>query len=613
MDADSPQQAAAQPGDPLDSPLAGLGSKALLRLARAAERRTLLRGEILLRRGEPSESLHFLATGRLAVVEDDDETVSEIAPGEPVGEIGFFARIPRTFTVRAIRDSEVLTLDRQTFEAISAELPEVRDSVIRSLALRLGRLRPAPKPAAPPRTVAVVAAGGARLSQRFLALLRKALGGQARTRFLSSGDAARKLGGRPSDDAGATAWLNALEADATFVFYIADDALTEWTRTCVRQADLLLLVARIAEPAALGEAETFAFGVHAPATRRLVLLHETRAPRATGTAAWLSGRDIYMHHHVSLQDSADVERVARFLTGRAVGFVAGGGGALGAAHLGVYRAFAEAGAEFDMFGGASVGAAMAAGLAMGLSVDEVDRRMHRMFVKRRAFRRFNFPYHSLLNHKAFDEALKAEFGEARIEDLWRPFFALSSDLTHRAPFAHREGPVWFAVRASSAIPGALPPCYTVDGRMLVDGGLFDNVPLTLMKSLKDGPNLVVALQADAPSRYAVDYEGIPGPREWLLRAATPWRRRKPHAPSLMQVIVMSLLANRRRPLELGPEDLLVHPDMPADVQWLQWRRHAEVYEAAYRGAARLIEQGEAKADPRLAALISHRGSAWRFR
>ncbi len=320
-----------------------------------------------------------------------------------------------------------------------------------------------------------------------------------------------------------------------------------------------------------------------------------------------------MHHHVSLQDGLDVERLARFLTGRAIGFVAGGGGALGAAHLGVYKAFREAGVDFDIFGGTSVGAAMAAGLAMGLSVDQVDRSTHRIFVERRAFRRFNFPYHALINHKAFDAALQAEYGDLAIEDLWRPFFALAADVTERMPVTLREGPIWRAVRASGAIPGALPPCYTADGRMLVDGGLFDNVPLAVMKSLKDGPNLVVSLLADTPSRYAVDYDRIPGPRDWLIRALTPWRRREAQAPSLLQVIVLSLMANRRKPLELGPEDLLVHPAMPADVQWLQWRRHVEVYDTAYRSAWKVIDEGRAADDPRLAALMSRPESAERSR
>ncbi|MDE3174857.1 MAG: patatin-like phospholipase family protein [Pseudomonadota bacterium] len=580
----------------LESPLAGLTAQELRRLALAAERRTLSRGEILLRRGDPSESVHFLATGRLAVVTDEGVTVNEIAPGEPVGEIGFFARIPRTFTVRAIRDSEVLTLEREKFDAASAEMPALRDSVIRALAVRLAQMPARTQPSASPRTVAVVAAGGAKLSQRFLARLRASLSARSRIKFLGRGDVAAKLGG----GADRTNWLNALEAAAAMVIYVADDELSDWTRTCIRQADLLLLVGAANGSREIGPIERFAFSIHAPAARRLVLLHDKRRLIVSGTADWLAGRDLFMHHHVSLEDGADVDRLARFLTGRATGFVAGGGGALGAAHLGVYQAFCEAGAQFDMFGGSSVGAAMAAAMAMGVPVAEAVSGTHRIFVTRRAFRRFNFPYHGLINHKAFDESLRREFGDTRIEDLWRPFFALSSDVTERAPSLHRDGPVWRAVRASSSIPGALPPCFSVAGHLLVDGALFENVPLAAMKSLKSGPNLVVALSGENSAPWTVDYDRIPGPRDWLLRALTPWRRPRDDAPNLVQVIMLAMLANRRRPLEIGDEDWLIHPAIPADVHWLQWRRHQEVYEASYRGAQAMIAAGE----PRFAAIFT---------
>ena len=605
MDEERPQPAVFFSSFALESsPMAGLDPEALRRLAAAAERRRLKRGEALIRRGELADSLYFLESGRLAVVEDNDEIVGEIAPGESVGEIGFFARVPRTFTVRAIRDSDVLTLTRENFDAVSREMPELRDSVIRALAVRLARLRPSPKPVAAPRTVAVAAAGDGRIPPRFLALLRKALETRGRALFLTRGDAARQLGGRPLEDPTTTGWLNALETGAEFVVYVADDGFTDWTRTCIRQADMLLLVAHADGAADLGETERFAFGLHAPTRRRLAILHEKRGLRASGTARWLAPRELFMHHHVSLQDGEDVARLARFLTGNAVGFVAGGGGALGAAHLGVYKAFLEQGAAFDMFGGASVGAAIAGALAMGLEVGEVDRAMHRIFVEQRAFRRFTFPYHSLLNHKAFDAALRAEFGECRIEDLWRPYFALSADLSDRGAVVHREGSLWRAVRASSAIPGALPPYFTADGRMLVDGGLIDNVPLAFMKALKGGPNLAVALSVDMPSLFAVDYDELPGPREWLARAVNPFGRRRTHgAPSILQVIVHSMLAGRRKALELGETDLLIYPTMPADIQWLQWRRHAEVFDAAYRGAVEALAAARAEGDARYAALL----------
>ena len=74
-----------------------------------------------------------------------------------------------------------------------------------------------------------------------------------------------------------------------------------------------------------------------------------------------------MHHHLVADDSAGYDRLARFVSGNARGFVACGGGALCAAHVGVYKAFLEANIGFDVFGGTSGGGAMAAAFAMGAS------------------------------------------------------------------------------------------------------------------------------------------------------------------------------------------------------------------------------------------------------
>ena len=111
--------------------------------------------------------------------------------------------------------------------------------------------------------------------------------------------------------------------------------------------------------------EAFAFATHPSARRRLVRLHERRTGSVEGTAAWLAEREVGMHHHVALEDDRDFRSLHRFLAGRALGYVAAGGGGFGPAHIGVFKAFAEHGVNFDILGGASVGAAVLGGFAIG--------------------------------------------------------------------------------------------------------------------------------------------------------------------------------------------------------------------------------------------------------
>src|SRR5262245_6377359 len=534
--------------DPAVPTLDGWSVSDLEALATGAEQLALRRGDVLVRQGEPSDTLFFVLSGRFTVhVDGAAEPIAEIAQGQPIGEIGFFAGLPRTATVVALRDSRVLAISRDRFHAISASAPGLRDTVTVSLAGRLAKVRaPAVRHPAVVRTMAVVLAGGSPSSPAFLDRLRAVSGASSSAMFVTQGEVATRFPGFALDEPAISSWLNALEIDCELVFYMADDTLTDWTRKCLHQADAVLLVATAGAATDLNPSELLAFSILPPSARRLVLLHPARAPIVAGTNAWLGTRDVFMHHHVALQDDADVRRLFRFLSGRALGFVAGGGGALGSAHLGAYKAFCEAGAEFDMLGGTSVGAAMMAAFACGADAERVDEGTRNIFVRSRAFRRLTLPRYGLIDHKVFDRALRAEYGDVAIEDLWRPFFAVSSNLSSNSLKIHRRGPVWQAVRASGSIPGLLPPFFTREGEMLVDGGLMDNLPLAPMMALKTGPNVVVAFGDDRPTTYAVDYETIPGRGELLARLLNPFRRQPlPPVPGIFQVILLSMLAHRR--------------------------------------------------------------------
>ena len=182
----------------------------------------------------------------------------------------------------------------------------------------------------------------------------------------------------PRDHPAISSWLNRWRTEFDFIFYLADETPTEWTKKCVRQADALSCWCGAGASTELNPCEQFAFSVHlALGTPPGDPARGAHRHRVAAPSLGCAKRDIFMHHHVTLQDTADVGRLYRFLSGRAVGFVAGGGGALGSAHLGAYKAFCEAGADFDILGGTSVGAAMTAALACGVDPERVDEGTHK--------------------------------------------------------------------------------------------------------------------------------------------------------------------------------------------------------------------------------------------
>jgi NTE family protein len=571
----------------------------------------LLRGDTLFAQDAPSDSVYVVVSGRFEIwVKGQASAIAEVGVGEPIGETGFFSGAPRTATIIAARDSIVLELDRASFDAVAREVPAIYQTLLRALARRLASGSAANEPrGAAARTIAVIAGGDQPIPQAFYDRLDNVVGRRGKGRLLTRDYLERHFPGRTPDDPSVSNWLNAIEHEYELIAYLADDTLTDWTRKAIRQADQVLIVVSGTAPAGVNPVEAFAFTTHPPARRRLVCLHERRTGRVAGTAAWLAQREVRMHHHVSLEDDLDFKSLHRFLTGRAVGYVAAGGGGFGPAHIGIFKAFAERGLVFDILGGTSIGAAVLSGFSLLLEPEEVDRRTHEVLVRSRGLRRVTFPRYGLLDHVPFDEALRQQFDGICIEDAWRAFFAVATvlDGSAQGPYLIRHGPFWKAVRASGSLPAVLPPVFTDDGRMLVDGGVIDNIPLRSMKTLKAGPNLVVHFGMRAmQQRFEVDYASIPG-RWGLIRAmlTAAGRRKLPAVPNPISVLQRCLVMNQSAELlPVGPLDLvLTVPALPG-AHFINFDRHAEVFEAAYQWCRGRIDELDEQGSPALAAILA---------
>jgi NTE family protein len=260
--------------------------------------------------------------------------------------------------------------------------------------------------------------------------------------------------------------------------------------------------------------------------------------------------------------------------------VLGGGGVFGCAHIGVAKALKESGTPVDFIGGTSVGAGVATALAAGFDPDDILEGAEEMFLRNRAMRRITVPIHSILDHRAFDSALQRHYGDRRLEDMPLNCFTVSANLTNRRTFVHRSGPLWEAVRASTAIPGVLPPFITSEGDVLVDGALVDNVPVDVMRKLKLGPNVVVLFRHSGEWRFTRSYADLPS-RAALLRQVI-FRRRAIDYPTLVSIVMRGMfLTSESIERMVAPGDLFVSPTFPPEIRLLDWRRGREIAAGAY--------------------------------
>ncbi len=577
--------------------------------------RHLLSGETLVVQNTPADAVFLVASGRFEIrIEGRTTPVTEVGVGHPIGEIAFFAGGLRTASAVAVRDSIVLELDRAAFFKVVSGDPAVYYRLLTSLAGRLAETTArieSSVDAVTPRTLALVQAGQRRIPDLFILRLQRAFAARGKCLFLSSADLKQRFPDLGIDDPSVVSWLNAIESEYELILYLTDAEPTNWTRKAIRQADQLVLLGYGPAPPDLNSVEEIGLAFHPPSHRSLIRIHDQRISFTAGTSKWLRKRDVAMHHHVSIEDDRDFKRLHRFFTGRAVGFVAGGGGGFGPAHAGIFKAFQERGVEFDILGGSSVGAAVLGGFAQLFTPAELDLALEDVFVASRGFKRRTLPRYSLLDHIALDKALRRLCRGAHIEDLWIPYFAVATDVDCAAQSLHlfRRGPLWKAVRASCSIPAILPPMFTDDGRMLVDGAVVENIPLSSMKRLKSGPNLVVYFDAPPAGPHAVNYESIPGRWELLGRLLNPFARKKlPNVPGPADMLRRCFNV-RQGPalLPTGPHDLLLAPPPFPGSSFIDFDRHSDVLEAAYQWCTIQLDRLEAIHDPALEAILAAKG------
>jgi NTE family protein len=537
-------------------------------------------GATLFEYGDPSDALYVLKSGSLGAFKPDAAGVLQlegvVAAGETVGELGLIIDQPRSATVRALRDSELLRLSREGFQQLVAHNPQAMLETARLAVRRL--IERHSKALSAPRTFAILPHPMAYEPRDFAQRLRDTLARYGDCALLEA-DAAR---GQTS------AWFSALEERVRFVLYLGTSSDSDWRELCVRQADcLLLLTAARATPspwpdAAGADAEC---ALHRP---RHLLLQHTDGTIATGTALrWLAHAPGAQHHH--LRNDRDLERIARLLTGRSVGLVLSGGGARGFAHIGVVRALREAGIAIDSVGGTSIGAIIGAGVAADWSYDEMFERYRRAFVLGKPLRDYTFPFVALVTGRRVARLLRESFGPCDITDLALPYFCVTANLTAGRAEWHHSGPLWFWLRASCAIPGVLPPVFH-RREVFVDGAVINNLPVDVMRG--QGVSDVVAVDIGADDVLHAEVEEYALPSVW--RVAWQRLRGRPLRPGILSILLRSGMVNAEAAsLERrGRTSLLLTPPL-ADIELLDWGAYERAIEAGYRYAQQMLGRANA--------------------
>jgi NTE family protein len=465
--------------------LADVGDQALRRLLAEADWFGLPGGTQLPRDGENDRAVFLVVTGSLGVFVDEENApkrlVATIPAGETVGEMSLLTGESHSAALVALRDTELLRLGPKAFDMLLTRYPRVMLNLLKVVVRRLRETTRGDHQHTRPKTFAIVplqhGLADDPLAHSIADILAE-MGAKAAVLDKSRSE-------EPTD------WFNRFEAEHDVVFYQGDQPDSTWSQLCLRQADRVLLIARADRNLPLHPFERRYFKREMSDPPELLLVHPGDASKRGVPEHIELRRDLFgTHHHLRAGNMSDMRRLARFIAGSAVSVVLAGGGARGFAHIGVLKALKEAGVPFDYVGGTSMGGIVAAGIAMEWDIDELSERVRNAFVVNKPLSDFTVPLIALFRGAKVSALLQKHFGDVRIEDLAKPYFCVSSDLTSGRDYVHRSGLLWRALRASVALPGILPPV-TEGGHLLVDGGVMNNLPVDIMAAEARGPIIAV--------------------------------------------------------------------------------------------------------------------------
>uniref|UniRef100_A0A8C7BBK7 Patatin like phospholipase domain containing 7 n=1 Tax=Neovison vison TaxID=452646 RepID=A0A8C7BBK7_NEOVI len=529
-------------------------------------------GRAVYRQGDKSDCTYIVLSGRLrSVIRKEDgkkRLAGEYGRGDLIGVVETLTHQARATTVHAVRDSELAKLPAGALTSIKRRYPQVVTRLIHLLGEKiLGSLQQGTvtgvslgwdsgNPASNLSTVAVMPVSEDVPLTAFALELKHALSAIGPVLLLASDSVKQRLGSAALDsihEYRLSSWLGQQEDIHRIVLYQADGTLTPWTQRCIRQADCILIVGLGEQEPSL---ERMLESTAVRAQKQLILLHREDGPAPSRTVEWLNMRSwcsghlhlccprrvfsrrslpklVEMYQRVFQRPPdrhSDFSRLARVLTGNAIALVLGGGGARGCAQVGIIRALAECGIPVDMVGGTSIGAFMGALYAEESGGEDMTSMVKTVLD-------LTYPITSMFSGAGFNSSICSVFKDRQIEDLWLPYFTITTDITASAMRVHTDGSLWRYVRASMSLSGYMPPlCDPRDGHLLMDGGYINNLPADVARSM--GAKVVIAIDVGSQDETDLTNYGDALSGWWLL-----WKRWNPLATKV-KVLNMAEIQTR---------------------------------------------------------------------
>ncbi len=522
----------------------------------------LAQGKVLFHQNDPSDHLYILISGKLSTyltkTTGGIKVLSVISPIEIIGELGVLSGEPRALTAQAITSCELLRIPGNAFQLFCQKHPVVLLETIKPIISRSQR------------TLKVIA-GEDIFKWAVIIPANKDVNLTKFNDTLAHADLEKNdvklLRDSELQSNEIKNLFPSLEKKYRRILILLESPTSPIGEACLEKASTVYVLAN-GEATCNIDATVLDIITNRfrEARHELILLHADTILLPSNTRHWLEKAKFSLHHHVRIGNDSDYRRLLRFFTGKSIGLILGGGGAKGWLHIGVIKALLEMNIEIDAIGGTSAGAMVGVCLALYYNYREIVEKFSsftKVAYKITALRNLTLPIVSLFDAKTGTQFLEKTFADIRIEDLWVPFFCISSNLSAQREEVHHSGHIWKKIRMSGSLPGVIPPV-VLDGHIHVDGGLVNNLPVDIMKNLLGPHSKIIAskLSSNSIDETKYDFPSILTLGEAILVKSG---LKKYKYPPLFDTFLTSLTlgASMKEKQHSLTADILINPDLRA--------------------------------------------------
>lgn len=475
-----------------------LSDSTLKELFSYCEEITLEKNEILFRQNDPSTAMYIVISGYLLALLTDHfdhlHTIGGIKNGELIGEMGLLSNKPRSLTIKALVKTKLLKLSQESFYAFIKKVNdhELFIQIIKSIIQRQQTTLTFLANKEIKNHILILKMNDEKDITPFIDKLNSIITKSRKIFFCDINKLNHLYNDKDEEYANLINYIDDIEKDHQTIFYYFSGSLMNIPSLILHRINFILSVAHGGTRPYVTD-EYLKFVDDKFMIKHCLVLLWPSGKKIEGTKRWLELSKYHHHYHIFINDQNDYERLLRIFTKQGIGLVFSGGGARVWFHMGVLKAIMDKNIPIDAVCGTSSGSGVAACFLTTQNFEELYRIIQKISLavkKGVSWYSMTWPVVSFYNGLEVTHYLQEFFGNQTIEDLKLPYLAVSTNVNTGLEYLFTQGPLWEAVRASSAIPGIFPPLIK-DGALLLDGGMTNNLPVDHMIKMLHGKGITL--------------------------------------------------------------------------------------------------------------------------